>query len=390
MYRSIALSVYLPSFFMAICQGSVLLMIPLFALEVGANPATAALIFAMRGLGNMVMDVPAGYLTARLGDKTTMLMGVAVMAVVGFLASQCSSSWQLACAAFCFGGAMGTWTLARLSHISEAIHVTQRGKAIAGMAGLQRFGNLIGPVCSGIVADQFGFSYVFVGIGLIATFSFVFVVINVKRNQKGHTDESPGIFALIPHILAGHWKVFASAGVAILLLTVLRAGRQLLIPLWGESIGLDATDIGLVVGMAASIDLLMFIPVGYILDNWGRKYSAISCLGILAVGLLLIPLSYDFITLAMASMVAGFGNGLGSGINMTLGADFSPQHERGEFLGVWRLVGDVGSFAGPIIVGYIANTFVLATAFSVSAGLGIVGVLIMAFFVRETLVKPEP
>jgi dipeptide/tripeptide permease len=53
-------------------------------------------------------------------------------------------------------------------------------------------------------------------------------------------------------------------------------------------------------------------------------------------------------------------------------------------------VGDVGSFAGPIIVGYIANTFVLATAFSVSAGLGIVGVFIMAFFVRETLVKPEP
>jgi MFS family permease len=282
---------------------------------------------------------------------------------------------------------MGSWTLSRLSHISDAIHVTQRGKAIAGLAGLQRFGNLIGPVCSGIVADQYGFHYVFVGIGLVASLSLVLVLINVKVNQKGYSKDSPGIFALIPHILAGHGKIFATAGVAILLLTVLRVGRQLLIPLWGESLGLDATDIGLVVGLAASIDLLMFIPVGYILDNWGRKYSGISCLGILALGLFLVPLSYDFITLAMASMVAGFGNGLGSGINMTLGADFAPKNERGEFLGVWRLVGDVGAFTGPIVMGYIANTFVLATAFSFSAGLGIVGVFIMAVFVKETLVK---
>ncbi|MDK1023242.1 MAG: MFS transporter [Gammaproteobacteria bacterium] len=387
MYRSIALSVYLPSFFMAICQGSVLLMIPLFALEMGANPAVAALVFAMRGLGNMVMDVPAGYFTARLGDKKTMLMGVAVMAVVGFLASQCRSVWQLALIAFCFGGAMATWILARLAHITEAVHISQRGKAIATMAGLQRFGNLIGPVCSGFVADQFGFSYVFVGIGLAALMAVVFVVINVKRNKKGHSKDSPGIFALIPHILSRHGKIFATAGVAILLLTVLRAGRQLLIPLWGESIGLDTADIGLVVGLAASIDLLMFIPVGYIMDNWGRKYSAISCLGILALALYLIPFSDDFVTLSLASMLAGFGNGLGSGINMTLGADFAPAHARGEFLGVWRLVGDAGSFAGPVVMGYIANTFLLATAFTFSAGLGIVGVFIMAVFVKETLVK---
>lgn len=372
---------------MAICQGSTLLIVPLFALELGANPAIAALVFSMRGLGNMVMDVPAGYLTARLGDKTTMLIGIAVMMLAGLLASQCNSPLQLAAAAFCIGGAMGTWTLGRLSHISEAIHVTQRGRAIAGMAGLQRLGNLIGPVCSGVIADLYGFSFVFVGIALVALCSFAFVLINVKLNQKAHTEDSPGIVALVPHILTGHWKIFATAGVAILLLSILRAGRHLLIPLWGESIGLDATDIGLVVGLSASIDLLMFIPVGYILDNWGRKFSAISCLLVLAVGLSLVPLSYDFITLAMVSMLAGFGNGLGSGINMTLGADFSPKHERGEFLGVWRLVGDVGAFTGPVIMGYIASAFVLATAFSVSAGLGFVGALIMAFFVKETLVK---
>ena len=87
-------------------------------------------------------------------------------------------------------------------------------------------------------------------------------------------------------------------------------------------------------------------------------------------------------------MLAGLGNGFGSGINMTLGADFAPPTARGEFLGVWRLMGDSGSFAGPILMGFIANSFALASAFTVTAGLGVVGVLIIVFLVHETLQKP--
>ena len=187
--------------------------------------------------------------------------------------------------------------------------------------------------------------------------------------------------ALIPHILSNHRKVFATAGVSVLCLTILRSGRQLLVPLWGESLGLDATDIGLIVSCAAAVDMTMFIPVGLILDNLGRKYAAVPCMGILAVALFLIPLSDSFVTLLLAGMLAGLGNGFGSGINMTLGADFAPEHERGEFLGVWRLCSDLGSFAGPIIMGYIANSFLLATAFSFAGGLGVVGAFVMVVFV---------
>ena len=72
---------------------------------------------------------------------------------------------------------------------------------------------------------------------------------------------------------------------------------------------------------------------------------------------------------------------------MTLGADFAPPHERGEFLGVWRLMGDSGSFAGPLFMGYIANSFLLATALTVTASLGLIGIFMVTVFVKETLVK---
>ncbi len=387
MYRSLLFSVYLPSFFMSICQGSVLLVIPLFALDLGANAGVAALVFSLRGLGNMVLDVPAGYAAARLGDKYTMLIGVSLMAITGGLASQANSPAALAAAAFLFGGAMATWMIARLTHLSEAVPAHQRGKAISTMAGLQRLGNLIGPVISGIIALQFGFEFVFTGISIIATFTFFMVIFFVPVNKKSHHDDSPNIVKLVPHILRTHLRIFATAGVAVLFLTVLRSGRQLLIPLWGESLGLDASDIGLIMGSAAAIDMTMFPVAGYIMDNLGRRHAAISCLTILSLGIFLVPLTTDFSSLALAAMVAGLGNGLGSGINMTLGADFAPPHERGEFLGVWRLMGDSGSFAGPLFMGYIANSFLLATALTVTASLGLIGIFMVTVFVKETLVK---
>ena len=387
MYRSLMLSVYLPSFFMSLCQGSVLLIIPLFALDLGANAGIAALVFAIRGLGNMMVDVPAGYAASRFGDKYTMLIGVSIMAITGLLASQASSAMGLAFFAFLFGGAMATWLIARLTHISEAVPIYHRGKAISAMAGLQRFGNLVGPVVSGFVAVEFGFEYVFIGVGVVAAIAFFMVVVFVPENRQGHHEDSPKIAKVIPHILGAHYKIFATAGVAVLFLTVLRAGRALLIPLWGESLGLDASEIGLIMGSAAAIDMTLFPVAGYIMDNLGRRYAAIACLSLLSVGLFLVPFTSGFTTLLLVAMLVGVGNGFGSGINMTLGADFAPPNERGEFLGVWRLMGDSGSFAGPLFMGYIANTFVLATALTVTSMLGLIGIFMMLFFVRETLVK---
>lgn len=42
------------------------------------------------------------------------------------------------------------------------------------------------------------------------------------------------------------------------------------------------------------------------------------------------------------------GNGLGSGIVMTLGADAAPSVDRAQFLGAWRLTGEAGHASGTL------------------------------------------
>ncbi|MCB0088858.1 MAG: hypothetical protein KDE54_13165, partial [Caldilineaceae bacterium] len=60
----------------------------------------------------------------------------------------------------------------------------------------------------------------------------------------------------------------------------------------------------------------------------------------------------------------------------------------GEFLGIWRLVGDVGQTGGPIITGSIADALSLPVATFVIAGVGVLAALTLGLFVPETLKRP--
>ena len=46
----------------------------------------------------------------------------------------------------------------------------------------------------------------------------------------------------------------------MLLLSALRASRQVVIPLWADHLGMDATQASLIYGLSGAIDMLVFYP----------------------------------------------------------------------------------------------------------------------------------
>ena len=89
--------------------------------------------------------------------------------------------------------------------------------------------------------------------------------------------------------------------------------------------------------------------------------------------------------LIMVAVAAGIANGLSTGIVMTLGTDLAPAAERGEFLGLWRLMTDFGTASGPIVVSAVVAVAPLSSAALVVSGLSALGVLVVVFGLRETL-----
>jgi hypothetical protein len=78
---------------------------------------------------------------------------------------------------------------------------------------------------------------------------------------------------------------------------------------------------------------------------------------------------------------------------MIIGADLARQSgQQGQFLGLWRLIGDLGISIAPLLSGVLVDAISLAAASLTVAGIGFAGSLMMIFLVAETLrpFKPTP
>lgn len=384
--RSLGLSVYLPTFLFAVGQGAVIPFTPLFATDMGASVAVASLIVALRGFGMMIFDIPAGILVGSVGERYAMVIGTGTLAVVALGAATTESTPVFAMLMVLMGFSWSIWQLARLSYVSDQAPPEQRGRALSLIGGTNRIGNAVGPFLGGLVAARFGLgSSFFLQAGLAtAASALMFVLVRGQDDRADAAGHGP-IHDRFLQTLADHRRVFATAGVAAICLSVLRSSRQAIIPLWGEHIGLSATAVGSVFGASNAMDMLLFYPTGSVMDRRGRKWVAIPCLVTLSVGLLLIPLATTATLFVVVAMLTGLGNGMGAGIVMTLGADFSPVRNRAEFLGVWRLLSDVGQLGGPLVLSGITGLATLGLASVATGGIGLLGALVMWRFVPETL-----
>lgn len=160
-----------------------------------------------------------------------------------------------------------------------------------------------------------------------------------------------------------------------------------MLPLWGDNIGINASNVSLVFGIASAVEMTLFYPVGVVMDRYGRKWAAVPCMLLMSLGLVVLPLSKDFGSLLAVGIIIAFGSGLGSGLNMTLGSDVSPVNRRAEFLGVWRAISDVGSAAGPSLVAVIVSAATLALASTFTGLIGVAGSIVFGWLVPETLTK---
>lgn len=385
------LSVYVPTFLLATGWNMVIPVIPFLAKQLGASIALAGVVVTMRGVGTLAMDLPSGLLVASLGNHRTLLVSTIGVVVTAVLTGLTHSIGALIALTLLLGSFQSAWMMSRLNYVRQLVPIHQRGRALSFIGGTFRVGSFVGPVLGGVVGRYFGLNVVYLLQGGIALAALLLILATrghfaPERPQESRTH----LLRSLRSVAVAHWRPLVTGGFAVLSLSVLRSSRQILIPLWGSSIGLDVASVGIILGLSSGIDMLMFYPAGIIMDRLGRKWAMIPCLLILSIAFVLLPLAGSFTTLLVVTLVAGLGNGFGSGIVMTLGADFAPDEAAGEFLGLWRLMGDIGTAAGPAAVGAIGESISLAVSPLFAAGMGVLGALVMYFFTPETRRRTEP
>jgi MFS family permease len=122
------------------------------------------------------------------------------------------------------------------------------------------------------------------------------------------------------------------------------------------------TEVSPVFAASGLVEVVLLYPAGSLMDRRGRVWVALPVTVSLGLGLVVLPLTASLLAVGAVSLVMAVGNGLGSGIVMTLGADAGPPVGRAPFLGLWRLLSLEGHNGAALVVGAAAAVASLGAA----------------------------
>ncbi len=335
----------------------------------------------------VVGNIPAGILVERFGRKLSMLIG---LMLIGFSTVGMGVSvnfLQLIGAQLVGGVGNALWMLSRHAYMTDVIPLANRGRAIALFGGVNRMGTFVGQFGSIFLGANLRVPFfVYAGIVLLNLVLCFFFIPGTRPAVSCLSGKRIPYLKQFLHVSSQHSRLLGTAGFGQVCVQTLRRGCHIIIPLYGaEVVGLTTESVRWVVMISSAVDMSMFPLAGFMMDRFGRRYATVPGISIFATGMVLMPFTGTFMWLLLAAVLMRIGNGVASGTMMTLGADLAPREGTGEFLGLWRLTGDFGGSAGPVVVGNIADVFGLNYSGFALGGIGYLAVCIFLWLVPETL-----
>jgi MFS family permease len=389
-WRSIALPVLLPTILFSIGEGALIPIIPLVADDLGATLAIAGFVAALFLLGELVGNLPSGPLIARTGERPAMI-GAAGLSMLGMgVCLGAPNPWVLGVGGLMVGLSAAIFGLARHAFLTSFVPIAYRARALSTLGGTFRLGFFLGPFLTAGVIQVTGVAGMAFWIHFIACAAAALVLIlmpdpgttfgAVRTGRRATSDRQArvGLFRTV-HANRG---VLVRLGTGAALVSALRASRQVILPLWAVSIGVNGSTTALIIGIAGAVDFALFYTGGAIMDRFGRFWAVVPSMIGLGLGHLVLAFTHDVTAsltwFVVAAMVLALANGPGAGILMTLGADLADPDDPAPFLGAWRFTSGVGGAGAPLVIAGVTALASIAVAAGVMGVLGLIGAGVLA------------
>ncbi len=406
-WRTAAIAVYGPAVLFSIGEGSVLPMIPHVAQGLGATLGVAGFVAALETVGELLGSLPTGWLIPRIGERNTMFIAAGFAFIGTASAYFAPNPAVLGIGILLIGVAAAIFQLARQALLTSTVSVEYRARSLSTLGGMFRLGITIGPfIMAALLGFGLGptFSFVIQAIALVLIVVLLLVVKDPDRAARGVPERLPDKVAeaLLAEPIDAHprtgmvttmqrnWRILGTVGVGSAALMAMRQSRQMILPLWAVAIALDPATSDIIIGAAALIDFALFYTGGLVMDRFGRMWVVMPVMIGLAVGHILLAvtgvLPGPVIWFSAIAGLLALANGLGSGVVMTLAADFADKENPAPFLAIWRLLTSTGGAAAPLIVSGVTALVSLPLAAVVVGVIGFGGAWVMA----ATLPKVDP
>lgn len=357
----------------------VLPFLPLYAQDLGASPLIVGLIFTSFSVFQLVSAPILGRLSDIYGRRPLLIISQ-LSTFAGFVVLGFANTLALIFLSRIIDGMFGSNFTVAQAYLSDISSKKDRSKAF-GIAGAAfGVGFLVGPGIGGYLA-QFDYSvpsFAAAGISLITVAMTIFLLPEtVKRKKDVKLDVRIIDFSAMRRFLAdpvispklGAYFTFILSHVIFVSMMALFAERQ---------IGLGPAEIGFLlmyVGLNAIIIRGVLLP--RLIDFFGEYLLQFIAVASMILGLLGMAFASDFWVLILTTTFFSFGAGTARPI---LAGEISRQakeDEQGALLGVADSLGSFGQIIGPLIGGFMINTFFPGSMALAAAAVMLAGLLLM-------------
>lgn len=313
----------------------------------GLSKPEAGLLSGSYAAGTLVAALPGGFLAAKVGGRTTLLVGLSVMTVTGVAFALADSYALLASTRFLQGaGGACSWAGA-LGWLVTVAPRERRGELIGSAMAAAIAGVLFGPALGG-AADAVGRGPMFTGVAL-AGLGLIALTLRMPPPPKPDAAVAGGL-----RVASGSAAV--RLGMMIILVPGMIFGAiEVLLPLELDDLGATATAIAATFLVAAALEAVVSPLAGRFSDRRGRVLPSAVGLVASAVTMLLLPLPGSAWLLAVTFVIASPAIGVLWAPGMAMLADGAEQRgvPQGLAFGIlnlgWGLGHTIGAVGGPAL-----------------------------------------
>jgi MFS family permease len=338
-------------------------LLALYALKLGAQPFTVGVLSATYAVFPMLLSWPVGRLADRFGSRWPLIFG-AVCGTCGMLMPYYMPGLPAFFVASAMYGLLHAFTNVCLQNLVGLLsNPNNRFVNFSNFSLVISVTIFLGPLLSGFSIDYSGYADTCLYIALISLMAVAMLVIWGGALPKG-TRDAPHKGS-IRDLLAGSglWRVLATSSLVMTGTDLF----QFYLPIYGHSIGLSASAIGIILAVFAVAGFVVRLILPFLIARLPEARVLAYAFFLGAASLLLVPLFKSAVVLAMISFIFGLGMGCGQPITLMQTFSTSTEGRSGEAMGLRVTVNQLTRVIVPVLFGSIGSLLGLFPVFWLNA-----------------------
>jgi MFS family permease len=325
--------------------------------DFGVSIATAGVIVGSFGLARLLIDLPAGFVSDRIGHRRISVAALVLLLASCLIGLNASSVEMLIVARVGSGFAVGILATVILASLSATATPTNRGKVMSLFHVANNVGIAAYPLIGGVVGALVGWRATF-GVTLVLIVVAGAILLPVLLRVHPHSASAPRASLGDARVLHGRERAVAIAAtnLGVVANMINRHGfRNTILPLYAATaLGLGGISIATAIALMSITGLLVATPGGMLGDRIGRRRIITAGLAAIAAGDLVFLFTHDLVTFLLAAALIGFGDFFSSSQTALL-SEIVPPADRTKVLGTYRFSADLGAFIGPVALASVMD-----------------------------------